>query len=51
MASPGKMAELLHGDWTCEPDRLPPPGLWRPAVALEDGFAQTAAWYRAHGWL
>lgn len=50
-ASPGKLAELLHADWTCAPDRLPPPALWRPTIGLPDGFAATVAWYRAHKWL
>ncbi len=51
VASPGKVAELLHGDWACDPDRLPPPSLWRPRVGLEDGFRRTAEWYRSNGWL
>lgn len=50
-ASPGKLAEMLHPDWTCAPDRLPPLALWRPTIGLNDGFAATVAWYRAHKWL
>lgn len=51
MASPGKLAELLHGDWTCLPERLPPMELWSPTIGLNDGFAATVSWYRRHGWL
>jgi nucleoside-diphosphate-sugar epimerase len=45
---PGKARELTHRDW-----RIQGPGLegWRPTVSLAEGFAATAAWYRANGWL
>jgi nucleoside-diphosphate-sugar epimerase len=51
LASPGKLAEMLHHDWTCRFDHLPPGGVWTPTIGLEDGFSATAAWYRLHGWL
>lgn len=51
LASPGKLAELLHHDWTCRFDHLPPEEVWIPTIGLEDGFSATAAWYRLHGWL
>lgn len=51
LASPGKLEEMLHDDWTCDPARLPPSALWRPFVALDEGFRQTAEWYRSRGWL
>ncbi|MBM3585935.1 MAG: NAD(P)-dependent oxidoreductase [Alphaproteobacteria bacterium] len=45
---PGKARELVHRDW-----RPKGPALegWRPVIALAEGFAATAAWYRASGWL
>lgn len=51
VSSPGKLAELLHDDWSCDPAKLPPERLWKPVVGLDEGFASTVAWYRAHGWL
>lgn len=50
-SSPGKLAELLHADWTCAPERLPPLALWAPTIGLNDGFAATVSWYRCHQWL
>ncbi|MCR6632815.1 MAG: NAD(P)-dependent oxidoreductase [Magnetospirillum sp.] len=50
-SSPGKLAELLHADWTCAPQRLPPGDLWRPTIGLSEGFAATVSWYRLHKWL
>ncbi|MEW5729426.1 MAG: NAD-dependent epimerase/dehydratase family protein [Pseudomonadota bacterium] len=51
ITSPGKVAELLHGDWTCDPACLPPPEVWRPLITLDEGFRATADWYLTHGWL
>lgn len=51
MLTPEKARELLHADWSSAPERQPPPGVWRPAVDLPAGFAETAAWYRRNGWL
>lgn len=51
LSSPGKLAELLHADWTCAPQRLPPLDLWGPTISLNEGFAATVSWYRAHKWL
>lgn len=51
LTSPGKLDELLHDDWTCNPALLPPPALWRPAIPLDEGLRVTAQWYRSHGWL
>jgi hypothetical protein len=46
----GKAREILHGDWSVSLAELEPGG--PPArIGLEQGFAQTVAWYRAHGWL
>ena len=46
----GKAREILHGDWSVSQAELASGG--PPArIGLEQGFAQTVAWYRAHGWL
>lgn len=43
-----KARELVHPDW-----RRTGPALerWGPSIGLDQGFAATAAWYRARGWL
>jgi nucleoside-diphosphate-sugar epimerase len=46
-----RAAYFSHHDWVIDPTRAPPPGLWHPRVQTEQGLAQTAAWYRAQGWL
>lgn len=40
---------MVHPDWTIDPARRPPPGLWVPAIETRAGLAATAAWYRASG--
>ena len=46
--TPDRVGYLTHPDWTADPARRPPRGLWTPTIALESGLAATAAWYRAH---
>jgi nucleoside-diphosphate-sugar epimerase len=46
-----RAAYLSHRNWVIEPRRGCPPGLWQPSIATEEGLKQTAAWYRAQGWL
>lgn len=49
--TPDRISYLTHPDWTCDPDRAPPPGLWTPQVETPRGLAETAEWYRRQGWL
>lgn len=42
---------LSHPDWTADAAKRPPTALWRPRIALAEGLAATAAWYRANGLL
>ena len=46
-----RAAYLAHPDWTVDPARRPPPGLWLPRIATAPGLAQAAADYRARGLL
>ena len=46
-----RAAYFSHHNWVVEPKRAAPAELWRPMTATEAGLAQTAAWYRAQGWL
>lgn len=43
----GKARELLHRDWSSKADLQPPPELWTPRVGLEEGLAETVAWWTA----
>lgn len=42
---------MAHPDWAVSAGAGVPPELWKPEVATADGLRETAAWYRAQGWL
>lgn len=46
-----KSNELLAPGWVCTSDALLRDAGWRPAIPLAAGLAETAASYRALGWL
>jgi nucleoside-diphosphate-sugar epimerase len=46
IAGLGKMREVLHRDWRCDPACLVPAGTWAPRIPLEQGMAETARWWR-----
>lgn len=46
-----RVAYFCHPDWTADPAKAPPAALWHPNVALTEGLADTAKWYRAQGLL
>lgn len=46
-----KARELLAPGWTCETDAAGAELGFTAPTALKDGLAETAAWYRAQGWL
>jgi dihydroflavonol-4-reductase len=45
-----KYREAIAGDWCCGIEKVQGLG-WAPEADLPTRFAQTAAWYRAQGWL
>lgn len=49
--SPDRAAYFSHRDWVANPERKPPPDLWQPEIDSREGLAETARWYRSHGWL
>jgi len=49
--SADKMAEFLAPSWRLAVTKAERLMSWRADVALADGFARTAAWYRANRWL
>ncbi|HUF86565.1 MAG TPA: NAD-dependent epimerase/dehydratase family protein [Thermohalobaculum sp.] len=51
MLTSGKAREILHADWGSSPQRQLPPAIWQPRLPIDQGFAETVAWYRKAGWL
>ncbi|WP_281270560.1 NAD-dependent epimerase/dehydratase family protein [Aurantiacibacter xanthus] len=49
--TPDRARYMCHPNWVSDPARAVPPTLWQPQIATPEGLAQTAAWYRAQGWL
>ena len=49
--TPDRVGYMCHPDWVSRPERAPPAELWRAEIPTGDGLIETAAWYRAHGWL
>ncbi len=47
----GKAREMLHPDWSVADDEALPPTVHRSTIGVAEGFRETAAWYRAAGWL
>jgi len=46
-----RVGYMCHPNWVARFDRKPPPGLWEPRIAGEDGLRATAAWYKREGWV
>lgn len=46
-----RAAYFSHRDWVAQPQYAAPAELWQPRIGTPQGLADTAAWYRAQGWL
>ncbi|HUH12892.1 MAG TPA: NAD-dependent epimerase/dehydratase family protein [Longimicrobiales bacterium] len=46
-----KVVELLAPGWECDPGRAAEELGFETDIGLERGLAETAAWYRAQGWI
>jgi nucleoside-diphosphate-sugar epimerase len=46
-----RAAYFSHHDWVIDPKLACPPQLWRAQISTDKGLRETAAWYRAQGWL
>ncbi len=46
-----RVGYMCHPNWVARSDRAVPPAIWQPVIKGEAGFASTAEWYRAAGWL
>jgi nucleoside-diphosphate-sugar epimerase len=51
LVTPGKIRELCHPNWVCDDDPMATASGWSPTMTIDDGFKDTVAWYRNHGWL
>ena len=49
--TPDRASYFCHPDWTADPARKVPSGLWRAEIATAEGLATTARWYEQQGWL
>ncbi len=46
-----RAAYLSHPDWVASEERRVPEQFWRGQIGTAQGIAQTAAWYKANGWI
>ncbi|AKM10696.1 NAD-dependent epimerase/dehydratase family protein [Croceicoccus naphthovorans] len=49
--TPDRAGYMMHPDWTADPAKRPPAGLWQPRIETREGLRATADWYRNAGWL
>jgi nucleoside-diphosphate-sugar epimerase len=49
--TPDRASYMAHPDWTSAPALAVPDELWSPQIPTKQGLADTARWYRQHGWL
>ncbi|MFL0672086.1 MAG: NAD-dependent epimerase/dehydratase family protein [Erythrobacter sp.] len=49
--TPDRVGYMCHPNWVARSDRKPPPRLWQPKIAGEQGLKDTAEWYAREGWL
>jgi len=46
-----RVGYMCHPNWVSRSHHRPPPGIWQPRIAGEEGLKTTAEWYRREGWL
>lgn len=46
-----RVAYFCHPDWVADPTLAAAPDFWEPEIDTRQGLKDTAAWYRAAGWL
>jgi len=49
--TPDRVGYMCHPNCVVRSDRRPPPALWGPRIAGEEGLMATAEWYRRERWL
>jgi dihydroflavonol-4-reductase len=51
LLTPERVLDMVQPDWSCDDSRARRELGYEPAIPLEEGLAETAAWYRQAGWL
>jgi nucleoside-diphosphate-sugar epimerase len=51
LLTPERLRDFYMPDWTCDDSRARAELGWSSAIQIEEGLAQTARWYREHGWI
>jgi len=46
-----RVGYMCHPNWVSRFDRKPPPGIWQPRIAGDEGLKATAEWYKREGWV
>jgi len=46
-----RVGYMCHPNWVARFDRRPPPGIWQPRIAGDEGLRATAEWYKREGWV
>ncbi len=49
--TPDRVGYMCHPNWVARAHLRPPPALWVPRIAGEDGLKATAEWYAREGWV
>ncbi|APE26992.1 NAD-dependent epimerase/dehydratase family protein [Aurantiacibacter gangjinensis] len=49
--TPDRAKYMAWPDWVSARGKNVPPALWSPQIIGDQGFSDTAAWYRSEGWL
>jgi dihydroflavonol-4-reductase len=51
LLTPERVLDMIQPDWSCDDSRARRELGYASAIPLEEGLAETAAWYRQAGWL
>jgi nucleoside-diphosphate-sugar epimerase len=49
--TPDQVRHMQARYWVCDHEAITRDLGWKPAIGIEEGFAQSLRWYRQHGWL
>ena len=49
--TPDQVRHMQARYWVCDHEAITRDLGWRPQISIDDGFAQSLAWYRRQGWL
>jgi nucleoside-diphosphate-sugar epimerase len=46
-----RVGYMCHPNWVSRSHHRPPPGIWQPKIAGDEGLKATAEWYKREGWV